>query len=65
MGVYLLETFHDILEGRYNPNEASTETLALLESLNANHEYIPAALQSSNEREVAQTNRAYQKANHK
>ena len=65
LGVYLLDTFHDILEGRYNPNEASTETLALLESLNANHEYIPAALQSSNEREVAQTNRAYQKANHK
>ena len=65
LGVYLLETFHDILEDRYNPNEAATETLALLESLNANHEYIPAALQSSNEREVAQTNRAYQKANHK
>ena len=65
LGVYLLETFHDILEGRYNPNEAATATLALLESLNANHEYIPVALQSSNEREVAQTNRAYQKANHK
>lgn len=60
-GVFLFNTLHQIIEGRYNPDEAQEEVKCLLAKMNSKSKYVPSCLSAKNDKKVNQMIKIYKK----
>ena len=60
-GVFLFNTIHQIIEKRYDPDEAQEEIKSLLRKMNNRSRYVPSCLSSKNDKKVQQMIKIYKK----